>query len=300
MEKVIIKNELTWSFSRDRLFKDCRRAYYYNYYASWGGWVRDADEFIRKAYMLKNIRSIDAWIGDLIHQLIKWILGNLITGNKILYEEAIKKARQLLTSTWEQSRNKMWINNVKYNLNLFEHYYGCQPSREELVPKLKKVTKSIYNIYNSGLIEWLGGLPPGNILRIDELDSFDFEGIKAFAVPDFAVKDSEFILYDWKTGKPSDKDLLQLSCYTFYASYKWKIDIKQIKLIPAYLSEQKLILEPVKPMDIETVREYMRSSIKDMKTVLSNVKDNKADQGLCFKTNDLWKCDRCKFREICS
>ena len=154
-----LKSELTWSFSRDRLFNECPRAYFYHYYASWGGWEAGANEFCRKAYILKNVRSIDAWIGDIVHQVIKWVLeskagdkATLFTkGRDISHEQAVKTAKNLLTKTWEQSRSKKWEENVKKNLNLFEHYYSQEPTREELRVKLEKVANSIRNFYKSGL-----------------------------------------------------------------------------------------------------------------------------------------------------
>jgi hypothetical protein len=294
-----IKSELTWSFSRDRMFKECRRAYYYNYYASWLGWLEDADEFARKAYILKNIRSIDVWIGDVVHQIIKWIFENKINAKDISYKDALHKAKQLLLSTWEQSRQHMWKRNVKYNLNLFEHYYNCEPSREELVPKLQKVTRSIHNIYNSGLLQWVASLPRNSVLRVDEVDSFDFEGVKIFAVPDFAVKDNNYILYDWKTGRPSDKDVLQLSCYTLYAVYKWGISADKVRLIPVYLTEEPLSMQEIVPLDIQTVEQYIRDSIAEMKAVLIDVAKNQPDIERCYKTDDYHKCRRCRFQEIC-
>ena len=39
-----IQNELVWSHSRGRAFHDCRRAYWYTYYGSWGGWDSAAPE----------------------------------------------------------------------------------------------------------------------------------------------------------------------------------------------------------------------------------------------------------------
>ncbi|MCK4809441.1 MAG: PD-(D/E)XK nuclease family protein [Candidatus Omnitrophica bacterium] len=293
------KSELTWSFSRSRLFKECRRAYYYHYYASWGGWEAGADEFIRKAYVLKNMRNIDAWIGDIVHQIIKWILENKISGKDILAEEAFKKAKQMLTRTWEQSRAKIWMKNIKYNLNLFEHYYKRELTREELVLRLQKVTKSIRNIYNSGLLESFSGLPRESFLSIDELDSFNFEGVKSFAVPDFAVRDGAYTLYDWKTGKPSENDVLQLSCYVLYATRKWGVKTEEVRIVPVYLVREKVSLEPIKAVNVAEVKQYIRDSLKEMKSVLSDVAGNKADIASCPKTNNSWRCERCKFQEIC-
>lgn len=296
----ILKNELTWSFSRSRLFQECRRAYFYHYYASWGGWVLDADDFTRRAYILKNIRNVDAWIGDIVHQIIKWVLENKIVGKDIKCEEAKDKAKQMLLRTWEQSRSKMWMKNIKNNLNLFEHYYHRELSREFLNLKLHKLVNSIKNVYESGLLASFSDLPREGFLRIDELDSFDFEGLKVFAIPDFAVcKHNRYCLYDWKTGKPSDNDVLQLSCYVLYAMDKWKVDSSLVTLAPVYLSGDKVSLNPVRTIDLEEVKSYIRKSISEMKSVLLDVEKNTADIQVCLKTRDTWRCNHCKFQEIC-
>ncbi|NQT28634.1 MAG: PD-(D/E)XK nuclease family protein [Candidatus Omnitrophica bacterium] len=304
-----LKSELTWSFSRDRLFNDCRRAYFYHYYASWGGWEARANQICRKAYILKNMRSIDAWIGDIVHQVIKWILkskaGDSATifkeGRDISHEEAVKTAKSLLTKTWEQSRNRRWEENIKQNLNLFEHYYNHEPSREQLKIKLEKVANSIRNFYKSGLLEKFSKMSNENFLSIDELDSFNFEGTKTFAIPDFAIRDgSEYLLYDWKTGKKNDKDIMQLSCYSLFATSKWQVSEDQIKVIPAYLAQDEFLPSPAEALSSEQTKDYIRRSIEEMKSVLLDTVSNKADINDFSKTDILWRCQRCKFREICS
>ncbi|MDD5194258.1 MAG: PD-(D/E)XK nuclease family protein [Candidatus Omnitrophica bacterium] len=296
---MMLKSELSWSYSRDRLFLECRRAYYYHYYASWGGWEREASDLSKKAYLLRNIQNLDAWIGDIVHQVIKWILENQIQGNTVLHDEAINKTKQMFLKTWEQSRGKLWVNNVKHNLNLFEHYYNRELSRGFLAEKLVKAQRSITNIYSCGLLETISGLSKDCILRVDELDSFDFEGIKIFAVPDFAIKNELYTLYDWKTGKPTDKDALQLSCYTLYAHDKWKATIDNIQLVPVYLAQEEVSLNPIKALKTEEVKTYIRSSISEMKSCLKDASANIADIDKLPKTNDGWRCKNCRFQEIC-
>ena len=294
------KSELSWSVSRDRLFNECRRAYYYNYYASWGGWDKKSDEFTRKAYILKNIRNIDAWIGDIVHQIIKWIISSKLYGNVITLDDARKKSKQMLMRTWEQSRSQEWKKNIKNNLNLFEHYYNCEPERVVLMEKMQKVVNSLRNFYNSGLMEFFLKLPKENFLTIDELDSFLFKGTKVFAVPDFAVREEQYIIYDWKTGKPYDKDVFQLSFYKMYAESKWKASPENIKLIPVYLGSEEVSLTPVSAVPLEEIKTYIVNSIKDMKSVLYDIENNLANIELCAKTENAWTCKRCKFQEICS
>ena len=303
-----LKSELTWSFSRDRLFNECPRAYFYHYYASWGGWDAKATPFCRKAYILKNIRSIDVWIGDIVHQVIKWILESRVGDNTTLfkegrdipYEQAVKTAKNLLTKTWEQSRSRKWGENIKQNLNLFEHYYKQEPTREQLKVKLEKVANSIGNFYKSGLSAKFSKLSVENFLSIDALSSFDFEGTKVFAIPDFAIRDGqEYLLYDWKTGKGSEKDILQLSCYVLFAMSKWQVSEDKIKIIPAYLAQNESMPLSVEAMTPGQVKGYIRQSIEAMKGVLTDVRTNKADIANFAKTDNSRRCQKCKFQEIC-
>ncbi|MBU1122094.1 MAG: PD-(D/E)XK nuclease family protein [Candidatus Omnitrophica bacterium] len=294
-----LKNLLTWSFSRNRLFQDCRRAYFYHYYASWGGWDASVQESIRRAYILKNVRNVDAWIGDIVHQIIKWILENKVIGKDISFQEATSKSKQMLLRTWEQSRGKLWMKNVKMNLNLLEHYYNRDLSKDELTKKLQKVVDSLNGVYQCGIINLVSALPKEGFLRIDELDSFEFEGTKIFAIPDFAVYNGDYILYDWKTGKPYDTDILQLSCYVLYAIKKWNACVDKIKIVPVYLAGKDTSLTPVAAKNVQEMEGYIRDSIKEMKEVLSDVKENKIDIDKCFKTGQQWRCKNCKFQEIC-
>ncbi|UCD16031.1 MAG: PD-(D/E)XK nuclease family protein [Candidatus Omnitrophota bacterium] len=294
-----LKNQLTWSFSRAKLFADCRRAYFYHYYASWGGWDIRTDEFSRRAYILKNIQGIDAWVGDIVHGIIKWILENRIAKREVSFKEASAMAKRKLLETWEQSRSKAWMKNVKANLNLFEHYYKRELSREELAVKLQKVISSLRGVYQCGVLDLVSSLPKESILAIDKIDSFEFEGIKMFAIPDFAIYNKEYVLYDWKTGQPQEQDILQLSCYVLYAVNKWKTLPHQIKIVPVYLAQGTGSPEPVQPQSLDRVKEYIRDSVSQMKSALLDVGENKIDVGQCPRTEHQWRCKNCKFQEIC-
>ncbi|MCP4651824.1 MAG: PD-(D/E)XK nuclease family protein [Candidatus Omnitrophica bacterium] len=294
-----LKNVLTWSFSRGRLFNECRRAYYYQYYASWGGWERNSDELARKAYILKNVRNMDAWIGDIVHQAIKWILRTMLNGEGVTLDQARNTIKHQLVKTWEQSRSSAWEKNIKNNLNLLEHYYKREPTREELSRRIRKAVESIYNFYNSGLIDNFSKLEKENFLTIDELDSFNFEGVKTFAIPDLAIKTNKYCLYDWKTGKPSEKDVLQLSCYVLYAVSKWGLDPEDVNIIPIYLTQKGFSTDAVMPVNIDIVKTHIRGSLAEMRAVLLDVKNNKIDAKLCPKAEDSWRCKNCKFQEIC-
>jgi len=294
-----LQNIFSWSVSRDRLFNECRRAYYYHYYGAWGGWERDAPESVRKAYLLKNMHSIDTWIGDVVHQTIKWVLENKAAGKDIAIDAARIRIKEHLVRTWNQSKEKQWVNGIKQNLNLFEHYYDRAPSQELLHDKIAKAVNSIDNFYKMKITDIFSGVGRDGFLSIDELDSFDLNGVKVYAVPDFAVKQDRYILFDWKTGKPSEKDRFQLSFYVLYAQAKWRAALDEVEVIPVYLSSPDCVLAPVPVVDLNQVRQYVAESVQAMHGILIDIAANSADMERCPKTQFVKKCNFCRFRELC-
>ena len=81
---------------------------------------------------------------------------------------------------------------------------------------------------------------------------------------------------------------------------KWQVSENQIKIIPAYLAEDEFLPLPVKAIASEQVKGYIRQSIEEMRSILVDIKGNKNDINNCPKTDDSWRCQKCKFQEICS
>ena len=71
MAMATLENVFSWSKSRDEQFRECQRKYFYDKYASWGGWDKTALPEIRLAYVLKNIKNRWAWKGETVHHVIE-------------------------------------------------------------------------------------------------------------------------------------------------------------------------------------------------------------------------------------
>ena len=76
-------NEFSWSRSRDNLFQECRRKYFYHYYGAWGGWEADAPEEVRTFYVLKQLSSRQQWAGKVVHEGVEWTLRALYEGREL-------------------------------------------------------------------------------------------------------------------------------------------------------------------------------------------------------------------------
>lgn len=62
--KPIPASEFSWSAARNRLFSECRRAYFIRYYLAQGGWNVHAHRLTRTAYLEKHIPPFAVWLAQ--------------------------------------------------------------------------------------------------------------------------------------------------------------------------------------------------------------------------------------------
>ncbi len=295
-----IRNTFSWSFSRSKLHSECPRKYYYHYYGFWGGWSLQAGQSAQMLYRLRNMKNLYMWAGEIAHKVIQNILENRKRGIDTTLDEANQYALRLIKTGWQESLNKEWVRRPKQALNLFEHYYNREVSQEIIDKKLRrKVYGSITNFFNSVLFDKLKKVPAENYLILESLDNFTLYDTKVYVVPDFAVRDGSCYLYDWKTGLPTNDDILQLSAYALYAADKWDLPLDKVKVIPVYLSKENFSGAPVENLDIDRAKNYIQTSITGMKSRLRDIAGNKAHIEDFPKTGNHIKCGACFFQEVC-
>ena len=75
-----LKNEFSWSKTRDEVFRECLRKYWFQYYGFWGGWYENAKPRVRQIYVLKQLQTRQMWAGDHVHRRIKHTLSDVRRG----------------------------------------------------------------------------------------------------------------------------------------------------------------------------------------------------------------------------
>ena len=106
----VIRNEFSWSKSRDEVFMTCPRQYYFNYYAYWGGWQQNAPERTKQIYILKNLKNRYMWAGNNVHQCIKHTLKNLQRGIAVLdVDEIVSITIDKMRDGFRSSRKKRYL-----------------------------------------------------------------------------------------------------------------------------------------------------------------------------------------------
>lgn len=308
------KNEFSWSPSRDALFKECRRKYYYNYYGSWGGWEKSkADNITRTLYVLKQLKSRWQWKGASVHNEIARILRQLVsTGRLTPIETSLKRVTDLMREEFRFSREgSYWGKDrgLKEIIALFEHEYKVNIPGENWKKNHEEVIECIRNFYKSDILEKVKHLDKKAILSIDSITPtlFSFNQEKVYVNLDLAYCTEEKVeIVDWKTGE-SESDQLQFVVYTIYANEvlssfdkaQDRTPLEKISVIEYNLLTNQKTIYKFSPDEIEKAKDYINRSIASMKSYFQDPLENIAIMTDFPRTEEEWRCESCNFKKIC-
>jgi hypothetical protein len=303
-----LQNEFSWSKSRHEKFAECRRAYFYAYYGSWGGWEAEHGSAVRELYVLKKLSSRWQWAGSVVHGALKRILqAARATGSFWPLEKTLERTRSRARSEWAASRDKSYWREPSQIVGLVEHEYG------EAVPEggWKKLYEQVVDgslraFYGSSILERIRSTPRDRWLSVDELDSWDFEGTKIWVAVDFAYRDAEerVQILDWKTGKERGVDQAQVGIYALYAQRKWNAEPDQVRGGLVYLAPEgsngaEQVEVAADAAALEACQVQMRASIAAMRSALADPERNVALEEAFPRVPDREACRRCPFRRPC-
>jgi CRISPR/Cas system-associated exonuclease Cas4 (RecB family) len=292
-------NEFSWSKSRHDLFKTCPRKYYYYYYGSWNGWKYNADERTRQIYRLKKLQNRFMWIGSLVHVTIENILKTYRAGDSVPDLETIEKELlQAMRLDFSRSRQgwparKPW--------RLFEHEYAAEVADEQWKAVAEQAKTCLRTFWNSPLHRQVKEFGADQWLEIEELSGFMHDGAKVHVVLDFSYTDGDkYYIIDWKTGM---HDLgmaeLQLACYRLYAVEKWGVEDRQVETVEFNLAQDKLIRHTSEGFSLAAAREKIQSSMDGMRSLLTDIAGNRAEEESFMFSENQSECQSCQFKKVC-
>lgn len=306
-----LKNEFTWSVSRDGMFQDCKRQYWWNYYGSWGGWGWDATDEARQAYMLKKLSNRWAWVGTVVHETIETALGRVSSAareqkaawQRDELEPLLESVTGRMRRDFGGSRSKRYHSRPAKILGLAEHEYGEDVPSEEWAKTNRNALTALRTFFTSDLFGRIRESDPSRWLPIEQLEQFDFEGTGVWAVLDFATRrpDDGIEIYDWKTGAVNPAaNRPQLGCYTLYVEQRFGVGPENVENHLIYLGEElEEVTFVLDAEELEATRAKMRASIGEMRALIRDPAKNIADVSDFPMTDDLAKCERCRFRRLC-
>jgi hypothetical protein len=304
----VLTNDFSWSKSRHEKLSECLRAYYLYYYRSWGGWDREAPEEARTLYVLKKLHNRFTWSGSMVHDTIRDALLHLRARRDVDANVFIERAHKQMQADWRHSAGKgYWTEKHRKQFSgLIEHEYD-----EPIAPAVWKqnweaVKQALTWFFNSRWVPLAKALPRDQWLEVDETDFdksiFHLDGVKVFAVPDFAFFDNDGtpIVVDWKTGKARDGYDDQVLGYAMYLSSRYKLDAEKVKTSLVYVNEGVEQDITVSKESLDRFKNHFKLSVNKMRELLQDTAANVPKESHSFPmTEDREACGRCVFRRVC-
>jgi hypothetical protein len=303
-----LQNEFSWSKSRHEKFSECRRAYFYTYYGSWGGWEAAQGTAVRELYVLKKLSSRWQWAGSVVHGALKRMLeAARVTGQFWPLEKLLDRTHSRARAEWASSRDKSYWREASRIVGLLEHEYSDVVGGDEWKRLYAEVVEgSLRAFHESATFQEIKATPRDRWLSVDELDAWVFEGTKIWVAVDFAYRDSSerVQILDWKTGKERGVDHTQVGVYALYAQQKWSAPPDQVMGGLVYLVGNgkpagERVSVPADPAALEACQAQMRASIAAMRASLADAARNQAEEDTFPRLPPGDGCRRCPFRRPC-
>jgi hypothetical protein len=303
-----LQNEFSWSKSRHEKFVGCRRAYYFAYYGSWGGWEAEPGSAVRELYVLKKLSSRWQWAGSVVHESLRQLLIRAkATGDFLPLEKLLERTRARARAQWSTSREKSYWREPSRITGLVEHEYGEPVANEDWKRLYEQVIEgSLRAFYGSATLDEIRRTPRSDWLTVDELDAWTFEATRIWVAVDFAYRDRDgrVQVLDWKTGKEREVDHTQVGIYALYAREKWGIPVDGVVGGLVYLVQPDgagagRVSVAADPATLNACTADMRASIAEMKAVLQDPERNVAHMDGFPQLPEREACRRCPFRRPC-
>ena len=297
----ILKNTFSWSVSRDAVFRECPRKYYFNYYGYWDGWQRGAPQRTREIYVLKQLKNRSTWVGQVVHDCIARSLQNLSRGVPVLgLDEILSITRNLMRRDYRDSKSGRYRQNPKQYCGLFEHEYDIPVTDEEWKAAADAAAGYLKTFYDSEHFAAFQKAEPTSFLEIERFSSIYVDTSEIRIKLDCATRESAgIVVWDWKTGKKeADPGLsLQMGCYALYARDRYRVSLdsvitRRFDLYRGVIHEHRLT-----EASLDEILSYVRGSIADM-TALADA-DNKTEEERFSKVERREVCRHCSFLKVC-
>ena len=282
--------EFSWSVSRHDTFASCKRRYFYSYYAS------EDDPEIRR---LKKLSALPLWAGSVVHETIEAFLKARDTLPSPTEQEALIKAAvhgQML-SDWRDSE----AGSLRFRL--FEHEYQVQVDAEDKKIVVGIVMRSLKNFFKSPVLAEALAVGRGQWLTVEDLISFDVDGVPVFLRMDLAFRDQagRVVIVDWKTGRGEGRfSEVQVAGYALYASEQgWVQSPEEIQTELAYLAIPRYVRRAVDRKKVDHLRRFIQKSATTMRGLLLDPVANVARLEDFPMVDRPQMCRRCNYRKLC-
>lgn len=304
-----LQNNFSWSKSRDEKFRECPRQYYFHHYGSWGGWDVSAEPRVREIYILKNLKSRQMWLGEVVHHAVENALKHYQQNRELPADAFLSQMTQRMRSEFRESRGRRYRETPGKVLGLYEHEYEKEIPDEKWVEIHETARRCFSTFANIVFLQRVKPIPVEDWKLIETMQTFNFEGTLIYVKIDFCYQDprrpssgvgSRLVIVDWKTGKSEDVDNeIQLDCYGLFSRDYFHVPTESIETVESNVNSGQEKVRSMIEAKLDFAKHYIRNSIAGMKRALTDPEQNLArEEGFPFTENER-TCRFCFFKKVC-
>ncbi len=238
------------------------------------------------------------WAGENVHNAIRYSLSAIRDGGSLFSAESvIEQTLQNMRSQWRDSGEGLYWENPKKNCALWEHEYDIELPDEEWKATVDHALDCLRTFFTSETFQMIATLPRDAWLELEDLASFELDGMKIWVQLDFAHRDNDGIaIYDWKTGR-ADKETThqQLAGYILYAAQRWRVPPEQIVAREFNLAANSIHETRIATDEIASLKESIIIAADELKKLHGVAEENfplAEDEAPCKSCNFLRVCPR--------
>lgn len=300
----LIPEGFSWSASRASQLENCPRAYFFQYYLAVGRAIDADDRRRREAQRLKQLKTVPMWIGSHVHDAIEGMLKTASRGHAAHAADAADRMLEAMRKDYRDSlSNAASRGDPRRHVRFHEHEYGVSVSPEKWKLSVEEAVEMVRAFARLGFIDTVRELGPKDLLALEDLQQWEFDGIPIWVRIDLAFRDPSGTIHilDWKTGRSiRGENPLQLMGYAAYAEKQWAARANDLAVREVYLRLDK----PERWCEIDDAaldgaRGQIRASVEQMIDALPDPGQNLAIEERFEALPERQKCSRCFFRAIC-
>jgi hypothetical protein len=316
--------EFSWSISRQRKLDQCPRAYFYQYYLGWNGWLDEASTEARVAYRLGKLTSLDALLGQQVDVRARELESDARAGRDLPSAEDLElRTRGALRQAWTRSLNgRVAFEQRPSKVTMLRSLYMDHDTQPETDRLNQKAGPSMQGLLATAHWGRLRGRGDEGRVEVPDFAHFMWSGVKVFAAPDLAyLQDNVLHVVDWKTGREDDTQATQVLLQMWWALETYSeleraaadgsLEVRgYLEYVAAGATqpvEAPAGLAPdcgAAPATLDDFRDAcagtVRGGVEQMRALLTDPEQNIALPMAAFERRECGLCRMCGFAPICA
>ena len=296
--------EWSWSHSRRRVFQECPRMYFYQYYGSHGGWEDQAPDVAKLAYRLKQLSSLPLELGDAVHSSAAFAIQSARSGVGVPTLDTLQtKVRNQLNQAYMESKGRAaWERQPRRRKMLQEFYYGTGLSDQSIKDAKERLELCLTNMLVCESFRQAVASPYVEVRELENFVTFPIQDTNIHAMPDllYRLGDDTWTLTDWKTGQEK-LDEEQMNVYALYVQERHGVRAENIKARIEWLGGGKANTLTFSEKELHKCKANILDSIESMRNYLTDATTNRPrGRGEFPLRDDTSMCRYCKFYQLCA